>query len=105
LPAKSSCSPRTYTDTSIGGGTKLLRLQEHGCAGVLTDEPLRDFDKLARYDSVAYRSGEATRWGGDCVTPFQVNVPVVVDRVGVSPARTCSLTRNTCGPESAGPGH
>ena len=26
-----------YTDTSMGGGTKLLRLQEHGCAGVLTD--------------------------------------------------------------------
>jgi regulator of RNase E activity RraA len=69
----------------MGGGTKLLRLQEHGCAGVLTDGRLRDFDELARYDFAAYCSGEATRWGGDSVTPFQVNVPVVLDRVGVMP--------------------
>ena len=74
-----------YTDTSMGGGTKLLRLQEHGCAGVLTDGRLRDFGELARYDFAAYCSGEATRWGGDSVTPFQVNVPVVLDRVGVVP--------------------
>ena len=80
-----------YTDTSMGGGTKLLRLHEHACAGVLTDGRLRDFDELARYDFAAYCSGEATRWGGDTVTPFQVNVPVVLDRVGVSPAPTCSL--------------
>jgi 4-hydroxy-4-methyl-2-oxoglutarate aldolase len=25
-----------YTDASMGGGTKLSRLQHHGCAGVLT---------------------------------------------------------------------
>jgi 4-hydroxy-4-methyl-2-oxoglutarate aldolase len=74
-----------YTDTSMGGGTKLLRLQEHGCAGVLTDGRLRDFDELARYDFAAYCSGEATRWGGDSVTPFQANVPVVLDRVAVLP--------------------
>ena len=37
-----------YTDISMGGGTKLLRLQESGCAGVLTDGRLRDFDELAR---------------------------------------------------------
>jgi 4-hydroxy-4-methyl-2-oxoglutarate aldolase len=74
-----------YTDTSMGGGTKLMRLQEYGCAGVLTDGRLRDFDELARYDFAAYCSGETTRWGGDSVTPFQVNVPVVVDRVGVIP--------------------
>ena len=53
-----------YTDTSMGGGTKLLRLQESGCAGV-TDGRLRDFDELARYDFAAYCSGEATRWGGE----------------------------------------
>jgi 4-hydroxy-4-methyl-2-oxoglutarate aldolase len=74
-----------YTDISMGGGTKLLRLQQHGCAGVLTDGRLRDFDELARYDFAAYCSGEATRWGGDSVTPFQANVPVVLDRVGVIP--------------------
>jgi 4-hydroxy-4-methyl-2-oxoglutarate aldolase len=74
-----------YTDTSMGGGTKLLRLHQSGCAGVLTDGRLRDFDELAGYDFAAYCSGEATRWGGDHVTPFQANVPVVLDRVGVMP--------------------
>ena len=74
-----------YTDASMGGGTKLMRLQEDGCAGVLTDGRLRDFDELAGYDFAAYCSGEATRWGGDSVTPFQANVPVVVKGVGVMP--------------------
>jgi 4-hydroxy-4-methyl-2-oxoglutarate aldolase len=74
-----------YDDTSMGGGTKLLRLHEWGCAGVLTDGRLRDFDELARYDFAAYCSGEATRWGGDQVTPFQANVPVVLAGVGVTP--------------------
>ena len=76
-----------YTDESVGGGTKLFRLQEHGLAGVLTDGRLRDFDELAGYDFAAYCSGEATRWGGDHVTPFQANVPVVLDRVGVIPGQ------------------
>jgi 4-hydroxy-4-methyl-2-oxoglutarate aldolase len=76
-----------YTDASMGGGTKLLRLQEHGCAGLLTDGRLRDFDELARYDFAAYCSGEATRWGGDQVTPFQANVPVVIRKVGVMPGQ------------------
>lgn len=31
-----------HTDVSMGGGTKLSRLQNHGCAGVLTDGRLRD---------------------------------------------------------------
>jgi 4-hydroxy-4-methyl-2-oxoglutarate aldolase len=74
-----------YTDVAMGGGTKLLRLHEHGCAGVLTDGRLRDFDELARYDFAAYCSGEGTRAGGDQVTPFQANVPVVVSGVGVTP--------------------
>jgi 4-hydroxy-4-methyl-2-oxoglutarate aldolase len=74
-----------YTEVSMGGGTKLSRLQEHRCAGVLTDGRLRDFDELARYDFASYCSGEATRWGGGEVTPFQANVPVVVARVGVFP--------------------
>jgi 4-hydroxy-4-methyl-2-oxoglutarate aldolase len=74
-----------YTDTSMGGGTKLMRLQEHGCAGVLTDGRLRDFDELAGYDFAAYCSGEATRWGGGEVTPFLVNAPVVVGRTAVYP--------------------
>ncbi len=76
-----------YTDVSMGGGTKLLRLHQNGCAGVLTDGRLRDFDELAGYDFAAYCSGEATRWGGDQVTPFQANVPVVLDRVAVMPGQ------------------
>ena len=76
-----------YTDTSMGGGTKLMRLHEHGCAGVLTDGRLRDFDELAGYDFAAYCSGEATHWGGSEVTPFQVNVPVVIGGVGVFPGQ------------------
>jgi 4-hydroxy-4-methyl-2-oxoglutarate aldolase len=76
-----------YTDVSMGGGTKLSRLQDHGCAGVLTDGRLRDFDELARYDFAAYCSGEATHWGGGEVTPFQTNVPVVVAGVGIVPGQ------------------
>jgi regulator of RNase E activity RraA len=74
-----------YTDVSMGGGTKLMRVQQHGLAGVLTDGRLRDFDELASYGFAAYCSGEATRWGGAEVTPFQVNLPVVVGGVGVVP--------------------
>jgi regulator of RNase E activity RraA len=74
-----------YTDVSMGGGTKLMRLQVHGLAGVLTDGRLRDFSELAGYDFASYCSGEATHWGGGEVTPFQANVPVVVSGVGVMP--------------------
>lgn len=76
-----------YTDVSMAGGTKLSRLQHHGCAGVITDGRLRDFDELAGYEFAAYCSGEATRWGGDEVTPFQANVPVVLSGVGVMPGQ------------------
>jgi 4-hydroxy-4-methyl-2-oxoglutarate aldolase len=52
---------------------------------VLTDGRLHDFDELARYDFAAYCSGEATRWGGDQVTPFQGNLPAVLARVAMMP--------------------
>lgn len=74
-----------YVDVSMGGGTKLMRVQHHGLAGVLTDARLRDFDELAEYEFAAYCAGEATRWGGGEVTPFQANVPVVLRGVGVIP--------------------
>jgi 4-hydroxy-4-methyl-2-oxoglutarate aldolase len=76
-----------YPDVSMGGGTKLSRLQDHACAGVLTDGRLRDFDTLANYDFAAYCSGETTQWGGAEVTPFQANVPVVLKGVGVMPGQ------------------
>jgi 4-hydroxy-4-methyl-2-oxoglutarate aldolase len=74
-----------YTDASMGGGTKLARLEHHRLEGVLTDGRLRDFAELREYDFAAYCAGEATRWGGDVVTPFQANVPVVLRGVGVMP--------------------
>lgn len=74
-----------HPEQSMGGGTKLARLQQHKLAGVITDGRLRDFAELREYDFAAYCSGEATRWGGDVVTPFQANVPVVVGGVGVIP--------------------
>jgi len=74
-----------HPDTSLGGGTKLSRARNLGLAGVLTDGRLRDFEVLAGYDFATYCRGEATRWGGDVVTPFQANVPVVLSQVGVFP--------------------
>ena len=74
-----------YADTSIGGGTKFSRLQNHGMAGVLTDGRIRDFDQLREYDFVTYCSGEAVRWGGDTIMPFLTNVPVSVGGVTVVP--------------------
>lgn len=74
-----------YSETSLGGGTKLARVQKMGMAGVLADGRLRDFDELAGYDFATYCRGQATRWGGDSVTPYQANVPVVVSRVGIHP--------------------
>ena len=74
-----------YSDASMGGATKLARLQHHGLAGLLTDGRLRDFAELREYDFAAYCGGEATRWGGDLVTPHQANVPVVLCGVGVLP--------------------
>lgn len=74
-----------YPDVSLAGGTKLSRLQNAGMAGVLADGRLRDFGELARYEFATYCRGESTRWGGDTVTPFQANVPVVVSGVGITP--------------------
>lgn len=74
-----------YTDVSLGGGTKLSRVHNHGMAGVLADGLLRDFDELGRYDFATWCRGETTRWGGDQVTPFEANRPVVVGGVGVRP--------------------
>jgi regulator of RNase E activity RraA len=74
-----------HSDTSLAGGTKLSRGHNLELAGVLADGRLRDFDELAGYRFSTYCRGEATRWGGDVVTPFQANVPVVIDGVGIRP--------------------
>ena len=74
-----------HPETSLAGGTKLARVQKMGLAGVLADGRLRDFDELAKYDFATYCIGEATRWGGDTVTPYLANLPVVVSGVGIHP--------------------
>ena len=74
-----------HQDTSLAGGTKLARLEKMGLAGILADGRLRDFDELAHQDFATYCRGEATRWGGDVVTPYQANMPVVFSRVGIHP--------------------
>ena len=70
---------------SLGGGTKLSRLENHKMAGVLCDGRLRDFDELASYDIAAYCKGETTRAGGNLIQPYTANTPVVVSGVTVIP--------------------
>lgn len=74
-----------YVETSLGGATKLSRVQNHRLAGILADGRLRDFAELERYDLAIYCRGEATRWGGDVVTPYEANRPVVIAGVAVRP--------------------
>jgi 4-hydroxy-4-methyl-2-oxoglutarate aldolase len=74
-----------HPDTSLGGGTKLSRAHNMELAGVLADGRIRDFESLAGFDFATYCRGEATKWGGDVVTPFQANVPVIVQGVGIWP--------------------
>lgn len=74
-----------YPDASLGGGTKLSRLDHHGLAGVLADGRLRDFDQLRDYRFSTWCRGEATRWGGDTVMPFAANVAVEAGGVCLTP--------------------
>jgi 4-hydroxy-4-methyl-2-oxoglutarate aldolase len=74
-----------YTDASLGGGTKLSRVQNHRLAGILADGRLRDFAELEHYDLAIYCRGETTRWGGDTVTPYEANRPVVISGVAICP--------------------
>ncbi|WP_432073481.1 RraA family protein [Streptomyces wuyuanensis] len=74
-----------YPDTSLGGGGKLSRLAAHGLAGILTDGRLRDFSQLSECGFAVYCGGEAVRWGGDTITPFEANRPVLVSGVAVRP--------------------
>lgn len=74
-----------YPDASLGGGTKLSRLDHHGLAGVLADGRLRDLDELGAYGFATWCRGEATRWGGDTVMPFAADVAVEVGGACVIP--------------------
>ena len=81
-----------YTDASLGGGTKLSRVQNHRLAGIVADGRLRDFAELEHYDLAIYCRGEATRWGGDTVTPLR-GEPSRGDRRGGDPSRRLRLRR------------
>lgn len=72
-------------NVSLGGGTKLSRLQNHSLAGLITDGRLRDFGELKRYDPVFYCGGETVKAGTADVMPVAANVPVVVGGTTVLP--------------------
>ena len=75
-----------HYDTSVAGGTKLSRLENHGLQGVLTDGHLRDFAELGQYAFASWCTGEAVRWGGDVHMPCEeVNVPVALKNIVVVP--------------------
>jgi regulator of RNase E activity RraA len=74
-----------HEDTSLAGGVKLSRAANAGMAGVLADGRLRDFEELAGYTMTVYCRGQATKWGGDVVTPLMANVPVVLGGVAIMP--------------------
>ena len=76
-----------HQSISMGGGTKLARLEQYGLAGLLTDGRLRDFAELRGYRFAAYCSGETVHAGGGVITPYQANVPVVLDGVGIHPGQ------------------
>lgn len=74
-----------HPDVSLGGGTKLSRLPNHGLDGVLCDGRLRDFEELQEYDVGVYCKGETVRAGGPVVRPYLTQVPVAVAGVTIVP--------------------
>lgn len=74
-----------HPDLSMGGSTKLSRIENLGMAGVLTDGRLRDFDELAEFGPAFYCSGEATRAGGNVIQPYLAATPVSLQGTTVVP--------------------
>ena len=74
-----------HPETSLGGGTKLSRVENLSMAGILADGYIRDFDEIGGYDFATYCYGEAVRAGGNEVQPFLSDVPVSVGGVTVMP--------------------
>ncbi|OBI88066.1 RraA family protein [Mycobacterium asiaticum] len=74
-----------YQRTSLGGGTKLSRVENLGMAGILADGMLRDYDELNTYRFATYCRGETVRGGGNEIQPYLSDVPVVVGGVTVVP--------------------
>ncbi len=74
-----------HAHTSLGGGTKLSRLENLGMAGVLADGMLRDYEELNTYGFATYCHGETVRAGGNEIQPYLADVPVCLGGVTVVP--------------------
>ena len=74
-----------HPNTSLGGGTKLSRVENLGMAGVIADGLLRDYEELNTYSFASYCTGEAVRAGGNEVQPYLSDVPVAIGGVTVVP--------------------
>ncbi len=74
-----------HPDISLGGGTKLSRLRNHGMAGVIADGRLRDLSELAGYGLAVWCMGETTKAGGGVIRPYLTSVPVTLADVTVVP--------------------
>ena len=74
-----------HPDISLGGGTKLSRLRNHGMAGVIADGRLRDLAELAGYGLAVWCMGETTKAGGAVIRPYLANVPVSLAGITVVP--------------------
>ncbi len=74
-----------HTHTSLGGGTKLSRVDNLGMAGILADGMLRDYEELNSYSFATYCHGETVRAGGNEVQPYLADVPVALGGVTVVP--------------------
>ncbi len=74
-----------YHQTSLGGGTKLSRVENLGMAGILADGMLRDFEELNTYNFATYCRGETVQGGGNEIQPYLADVPIAVGGVTVIP--------------------
>lgn len=74
-----------HTHTSLGGGTKLSRVENLGMAGILADGMLRDYEELNTYSFATYCYGETVRAGGNEIQPYLADVPVAIGGVTVVP--------------------
>ena len=74
-----------HPNVSVGGGTKLSRLQNIGMAGLITDARLRDFADLKHYKPVFYCSGETVSAGTETLMPIAADVPVSLGGATVVP--------------------
>lgn len=72
-------------EVTLAGGTKLSRLERWDLAGALVDGRVRDFDEVAALDAGVWCRGEGLRWGGDRRMALDVDVPLAVGDVTISP--------------------